>query len=156
MTTPTQIEEVNVEFLVICDYACATPDGKLTMVGAFEVINAPRVPLALPAMGIAARLRDKRPNGHRGFTVRMKGPDGSTVVNLDGDFATAAGNPRPEIGTTFPIAIMMGNVIFAKYGEYRVEIWIDKRRAQALSIHVVKPAGATASSQLQVGGATVQ
>ncbi len=149
MTNPTNVEDINVEFLVICDYATATPDGKLTMVGAFELINAPTLPITLPAMGVAARvrMRGEDVSRKRALQIRMKGPDGSVLLNIDGGFQQGANAPISEFGTTLPIAIMFGNVVFSKYGEHRIEIWIDKRRAQALSLHVVRPSSENRARQ---------
>ena len=131
---------MNVEFMVVCDYAVVTPDQKLTMVGTFDRVMPPQVPFALPALGVAARMRDvniKPGKTHHDFEIRIKGPDGSLLANVSG--AMDAQVPvAPEGGITLPIGLMFHGLVFPKYGEYKVELWLDKQRALSLPVWVSK------------------
>jgi hypothetical protein len=131
-----------VEFMVVADYVVGTPDGKLTMVGAFDTINALKLPIALPTMGIGARIRDraqKKGNPPHTFEVRLKAPDGSAMMQMQGGFPGELPNGSVERGGSVPLTLMMGNISFPKYGTYQAEIWIDKRRAFSVPLYVVKP-----------------
>lgn len=127
--------------MVICDYAVVTPDQKLTMVGTFDRILASQVPVAVPALGVAARLRDvnvRVGKNHHDIELRIKAADGTVMANVQGGM-DAQVDASPEGGLCLPIGLMFQGLVFPKYGEYRVELWLDKQRAHSLPVWISKP-----------------
>jgi hypothetical protein len=135
---------MNVEFMAVCDYAVVTPDQKLTMVGTFDRLNAPQVPVTLSSLGVAARMRDvnvRAGRNHHEFEIRIKGPDSKILASVAGGMEAQI-PIAPEGGLSLPIGMMFHGLVFPKYGEYRVELWLDKERAFSLPVWVTKPPNA--------------
>jgi hypothetical protein len=134
---------MNVEFMAVCDYTVVTPDQKLTMVGTFDRVMAMQLPASVATLGVAARMRDlnvRLGKNHHDIEIRIKAPDGSMLANVSAGLdAQVAGSP--EGGLALPIGLMIHGLVFPKYGEYRVELWIDKERAHSLPVWVSKPTG---------------
>ena len=132
---------MEVEFMVVCDYAVVTPDQKLTMVGTFDRIFAADMPARVPALGVAARLRDANPQNaqsHMEFEFRIKAPDGTNIAAVGRTIHAEQIAPQ-DGGIVLPLGFMFINITFPKYGAYQVELWVDKQRLCAQPIWLSRP-----------------
>ena len=131
------------ELFVTCDFA-SDQGGKLTLVGVFDRVAAPTLPAGVGNLGIGLRLRleepDLRAEPHK-LDIRLIGPNDQPLANLNGALTTQrppGSDAAAEVGTA-QIALNMVGAAFPNYGRYRVELWVDDRRLQAIPIFVTPP-----------------
>ena len=135
---------MRIEYLVVCDYA-ADQGGKLTLVGTFDLVNAPTVPYRLPNMGVGIRMRPERADLERGdhkIQVKLVAPDSAVLASLDGELRSSKGvsasDQDPE-RIVAQLAFNLAGTTFSQYGRHRLELWIDGELKHHVSIFVVKP-----------------
>jgi hypothetical protein len=91
---------MRLEYVVICDYA-SDFGGKYVLVGTFDRINAPQVPIQLGSMGMAMRFRlEKGDPAEKTYKieVRFRAPNGQPLFNIQGDMAfRAPAGSTPEM-----------------------------------------------------------
>jgi len=130
---------VDVEIFALCD-AATDSAGKLNILGAFDKIGAPKLPVVYPRCSVALRIRfDRIEQGkHR---IRIN------VVDADGQPIMAAFDN--EINVAFPgeiqslcanIVLQINGLKFEKLGQYAIDMAIDGRHEKSLPVYVLQMA----------------
>jgi hypothetical protein len=119
---------MNVEIFALCDAANADSNGKLSVLGVFDQIQAPSVPI-IHASGcsVAVRMRfDRVEEGQKALRI--------TVVDIDGReaFPTFNANvevrvPPNESSAIVQIVLRIQQLNLPHFGEYRIDLAIDGR-----------------------------
>ena len=129
---------MNIEIFTLSKYAEET-NGTLSIQGIFDVINAPQLPVVLPACYLALRFRstkDDLQNHH--FKIRFLDPDGKDIIPIiDADYR----NQTPTQYDTFTanLALQMGNCQFKVYGKYSIDLSIDGHSQRTFPLYINKP-----------------
>jgi hypothetical protein len=123
---------MDVTFGHLCDYATVSQDGKLSVMGIFGQIYAPKVPVVHPQMFLAFELEFDYTEVGRDFTVEVQivDEDGRVIWGLKGGGKMQSPSPpkpgdRPAAGQIFTIQ----NLKFDKFGSYDVNIFANGRHA---------------------------
>ncbi|MBL8022664.1 MAG: hypothetical protein JNK54_00075 [Elusimicrobia bacterium] len=126
---------MKIEIFALCD-AATEGGGKLNVLGAFDVIGVPELPLVHPSCAVAIRIRFKRieVGAHR-VKVAVVDEDGRPSVP---PFETTV-EIRPLEGDESSVANLILNfqqLRFDKFGRYSVDLAVDGRQEGALPIYV--------------------
>lgn len=62
---------MKLKFAVVCDYALASSDNKLGVLGIFDQINPPALPFVLPGIYMVASLEGEASEGGREFRLEI-------------------------------------------------------------------------------------
>jgi hypothetical protein len=125
---------MNVEAFVICDFA-QDNNGKLTIIGTFDTLNAHSFPVVHPYMSIALRMRFLMHElGRHNVRIELKDPDGEllmkpfetqvNVVNIGTDSATAG------------LVINHFGVGFKTHGKHEVKLIVDGEPKSSIPLYV--------------------
>lgn len=123
----------------LADYALITPDGKLTILGAFSAVRAFRFPCTHPHATFACVIQFTQPEANRTYHGRaeFRDQDGKAIgepVPLD---VTAP--PAVEGISTANILLNIQGFGFPAAGLYTVSLWLENRevarcRVQAMQL----------------------
>ena len=126
---------MQIEVFSLCDAATADM-GKLNMLGAFDTIWTPKVPVVHPQCTVALRIRfDSIERGEHKITVNFVDADGrhiippanSTInVNFPSEQRSGSGN----------LILNIQRLNLEKYGEYSIDLAVDGKTAANLPIFV--------------------
>ena len=126
---------MRIEVFALCD--AATGDfGKLSMLGAFDTIWAPKAPVVHAQCAVALRVRFERsePGEHK-VTVRFVDGDGKNVIppaqgaitiNFTGDQTSASAN----------LILNIQGLKIDKLGEHQIDLAIDGQQMASLPLFV--------------------
>ena len=130
---------MRVDLAVLADYATVTNDKKLVIIGVFDTIRAATLPVLHASMYVALRVcTGPEDNGDHTLTVRLVDPDGRTVAELKADFTVQV--PLDEEGVAaLQLVLGLGNVKFKVAGPYAVDILIDGRYEETVSLRLQGP-----------------
>ena len=129
---------MELSFLVIADYATATPDGKLTLVGIFSEIRAPAFPARHSGLHLVAQLLASPHEYGRQFSLefRLVDEDGHIVMSLP----VSAEVPRGDKGQRVHLnnIVRLENIVFPKAGRYEFAILVDHDLKGTLPFDVIE------------------
>jgi len=116
---------MKLELFVACDFA-ADYAGKLSLVGVFDTLGAPQVPVFHPQLCIAAKIRfDETETGPKNVHLSLTDPDGRNVlqpINLKIDTPT----PPPDNSTAVVnLVFNIGGIKFERIGEHSLDLSLD-------------------------------
>ncbi len=116
---------MKVELFVACDYA-ADYAGKLTVVGIFDSLGAPKVPVLHPQLCVAAKLRfDDTEAGPKKVRFTLTDIDGRDVLPPI-EMAIAAPSSSADAATSVVnLVLNIGGVKFEHLGEHSLDLTID-------------------------------
>jgi hypothetical protein len=121
---------------LVADYANVTGDGKLNVMGIFQVINAYNFPARHSSMHLVAKLAPELSEygQKRTFTVILMDTDGNHVLQISGEFDVprGEGGKKPEVN----IILDLKDVILPKPGRYQFVLLIDKDQKDELTLYV--------------------
>lgn len=128
---------MEVEIFTLCDYA-QDMNGKLTIVGTFDVIGSPVFPYTHPHCAIASRLRfsDKEVGKHKGC-ITFKDQNNEVVVpNLEFDITVN----RPDFNghSTVNIVLNLANHQFKSPDKFAIELYIDDEWRTGLNLNLLQ------------------
>lgn len=129
------------EIFTLCDYA-QDFHGKLTIVGTFDSINAPALPVQIPNCSVATRLRfaNNEAGSHSGYIV-FKHRDTPVIPQLNFNLTAAEG---PVGYSTSNLVLNIGNLRLNDPGKYTIELYLDGQWKSGLTFNVsrIKPVAA--------------
>ena len=121
---------------LVADYANITGDGKLNVMGIFQVINAFNFPARHSSMHLVAKLAPELSEygQKRTFTVILMDADGNHILQISGEFDVPKGDggKKPEVN----IILDLKDVILPKPGRYQFVLLIDKDQKDELTLYV--------------------
>jgi len=112
---------MNIELFTLCDGAY-NYNGKLTIVGTLDVMNADSVP-ATAQIGIAMKLRfAPEEAGKHKLTIRIINPEGG---NIPPDFSLDLDIKPSEKGSQVALAVNAQGLSLDKFGDYTTKVFMD-------------------------------
>lgn len=130
---------MRVDLAVLADYATTTADGKLIIVGVFDTISVKQFPAVHPSMSLALRVcTGPEDAGEHTLTVRLVDPDGHEIApTLEAGF-TVDFPPESDDQGALQLVMGLGNVEFKSEGPYAVDILVDGRYEDSVSLRVTQ------------------
>ena len=127
---------MDVQDLILADYAAANQGGKFTLVGAgFSRINTMKIPCVHPLMYVLVRLKvtilDK---GKNQIEVRIVGERG-TIFKMDYNLDVPSTHTGEE---HLPMPIQINNLKFDYAGAYNIEVHINGEQKASHSLTIVE------------------
>jgi len=116
--------DMRIEVFVICEGA-TEQNGRLSLVGTYEMIGVPAFPSVMPAITIAVRVRFW-PAECRRHLVRpeITNPDGGCVVRT-GESPITLNPPNPDRSIAYNVIGQFKEVQFDQPGEYSVDFYLN-------------------------------
>ena len=126
---------MNIEAFLLCD--CATDQqGKLNILGAFDVVYARKMPAVHPACTVAARLRYSRVEaGEHKIRINLIDADGNPAGPVLEREISLKVNENDDSGVRNIILNIQG-LRLENFGEYRIDFAIDNRLEASLPLKV--------------------
>ncbi len=123
---------------LFCENAGVGPDGKLSIHGIFNELNAPDFPALQDRMvlvGIVEWQRDLE--GRIPFAVDLNDPDGVSIFSVEGHTDVEA-RPESKAPAKTQLILPLKNVMFPVPGHYRVRININGTELSGPSMHLLR------------------
>ena len=125
---------MNIELFTLCDGAY-NYNGKLTIVGTLDVMNADNVP-ATAQIGIAMKLRfAAEETGKHRLTIRIINPEGR---NIPPDFSLDMDIKPSEKGSLVALAVNAQGLSLDKFGDYTTKVFMDDEEKGSYSFTLIK------------------
>lgn len=127
---------MDIEAFLLCD-AATDQFGKLNILGAFDAIAAPQLPVVHPQLSVALRIRFKKSeSANHPFRINLVDADGKSVVPRPFD-----GNVSVEIQGADDFAVVnlivnLRDTRFEKFGRYSIDLTMDGKQRGALPLFV--------------------
>ena len=117
----------------LCDYATIDGSGKPTIIGDFDNIHAPSLPIQMPIFFVISKW-----NGYEGETfshsIRVISPSRLEVAGSPPVEVTVQAGPKGDGNHISLDSFMM--LQFDEYGEYAIEILLDGNPVHILPLNV--------------------
>lgn len=121
------------EIFTVCDFA-QDSNGKLTLVGTFDNIQAGTYPCVHRQCAVAARLRfSENELGRHKITITLKNEKGDDVlpaINLDADFP----NVVPDGYVALNLVFNIEKLIIKEPGKIAIQLFVDEEWQTALTL----------------------
>ncbi|SRR3990172_7774853 len=73
------LSEVNVDFMIVSDYAFVGENGKLNIIGVFDIIGVSQFPSGHPELFVVAKITGKENSEHE-IEINLEDPDGENLL----------------------------------------------------------------------------
>lgn len=124
----------SIKYAHVCEYARIDSSGTVSIIGIFDTIHAPAVPVNFPFLHVVASLSGQGGESFK-FQTNLSAPDGNVLQTAP---AVAINFHQPESSTN-QINGYLG-VVFPAYGIYSIEIVIDGTVVHTIPFRVM-PSG---------------
>ncbi len=121
----------SLNFTIICDDVRQEMGGKLSLMGLFENIYAPKFPAVHPRIAILTEWSGGQ--GEFGIKMRILAPDGKTVIRETNSKMTLSGVNYKHRDVSLHL-----NVEFKTPGTYWVENYLDEELINSIPLNVVQ------------------
>jgi hypothetical protein len=140
---------LKLEIFTLCESA-ADYGGKLCILGGFDRIHAPEVPLVLPRCAVVARLRVHRiEEGDHKLRMTIADEDGKSIV--PGVEAQVSVRFLQDLNSaTVNLILQVNGLKLERHGEYTIDLAVDGIHQGSLPLYFSPP------PQPQVGPGTPQ
>ncbi len=129
---------MNVTLAVLADYANISREGKLNVLGIFDVINVHTFPVIHSQMQLVMRF--EADIAEAGMTkkvdIKLIDAEGNNLIELSGELAL--GQVRPGELFRADHLLTISNMKFEKPGDYRFDIFINGEPKKQIPIKVVQ------------------
>ncbi|HZV34226.1 MAG TPA: hypothetical protein VFB72_06570 [Verrucomicrobiae bacterium] len=126
---------MDIQIAVLCD-AATESGGKLNLLGAFDAICAPQLPVVHPQCSIALRMSfTKVEDGPHKLRFSFVDEDGKSIMpGIDLPFEVRVPEEALFVTTNFIVSIQQ--LRFEKEGLYSIDVAMDGRREAAIPLVV--------------------
>lgn len=126
---------MEIQDLILADYAAANERGKFTLVGAgFSNIYAKKFPLVHPLMYILVRLKvTKNDIGKSRIEIRIVGEKGA-IFKANCDLNVSKDHKEEEL---VPLPIQINNLKFDSAGLYNIEVVVNGEEEKSHRLKVI-------------------
>ncbi len=132
---------MKVELFVACDFA-ADYAGKLTLVGVFDALGAPQMPVYHPQLCVAAKLRfDDTEAGPKTVRFTLTDTDGRDVLQPIEMKISAPPPPSDHTTTVVNLVMNIGGIKFERLGEHSLDLLLDGDHIASTPLYLRKVAG---------------
>ena len=123
---------------VLADAANTTAEGKLNILGEFNVLLAARVPTKWPRMFLVFKLETEPGEvGKHSLRLRIIDDDGQpTAQEIKGELEFTPSRYATGVPMSGTMIFDIRDALFSKYGTYEFEIYVDNDRIQTVPLHV--------------------
>ena len=130
---------MKVKFAVLADYSNITQEGKINIVGVFDIIHASQLPCQLHEMQLVLRFEaDISERGkQKEVQVRLINGQGDKLLELSGRMAI--GEAKPGALLLFTHVLTFHNVVFPSAGDYQFDVDVDGVLQSTVPLKVVGP-----------------
>ena len=130
---------MQVEILTLCD-AAADYQGRLSLLGAFDTINATTFPATHPHCSIALRIRFHRiEDGPHSIRIHVVDDDGALIMpNLEGQIGVSFVDDSETASVNFILGIQ--GLPLAKPGTYAVNLAVDGKQEASVPLYIKESA----------------
>lgn len=130
---------MHVEVFSLCDAATVDAGGKLNILGAFDTIWAPQMPLVYPQFAIALRVRfESIEVGEHKISFNFVDMDGKHILPpATGVISVVFQQEQRSASANSILNVQM--VQLANYGEYSIDLAINGRKEASLPLFVLQP-----------------
>ena len=127
---------MKVEILTLCDFATTDAAGKLNILGSFDRMNVPQMPLVYPICALAMKLRfSEIETGQKRIRLSFMDADGNPVLPaLDAQMNIAM--PPGEPTATLPLVLIVPPIKLQRFGEYSIDLAVDGRQEASIPLYV--------------------
>jgi hypothetical protein len=130
---------MRLELFTLCDYARGEPNGKLYVIGTFDHLFVPQVPVPLPMCAIAARLRfEADETGQKQLSITFVDSDGGKLIpdlTMQMNVQVAPG----ESTVTANVVVMLPQITLPRYGEYAIDLIVASKSEGSVPLYVQRP-----------------
>ncbi len=129
---------MNLDLALLADYANLTADGKLNILGVFQVLQAVSFPVALPQMQVVMSFEAGVAEASEEHKVDLQliDADGKRLFAVSGQMAVGAIRAGEQFHAHHILTI--NNLRFDRPGDYRFDIFIDGQSVKELPLRVVE------------------
>jgi hypothetical protein len=126
---------MNLEILTICD-AAVDYSGRLSILGAFDVIHAHRFPAVHPHCSVALRIRfDRIEAGGHPFVLNIIDADGKNIIPpIQGNMEVKM--PSGFVSSAVNVVLNLQGLKFDHPGEYSLNFEMDGEQVAYLPVYV--------------------
>ena len=127
---------MKVEIFNLCDFAQTDANGKLSLIGIFDIINVKQVPATHNFCSLVAKIRfDKNEEGVKKIRISINDLDGKSIIPTM-DMITPVNIPRNQTHANIQVVSLIPQIKFPYFGEYLIGLDIDGRQAASATIYV--------------------
>lgn len=128
---------MRVELFALCDFA-QDVHGKLTVVGAFDTIVAPQVPVTHPFMCLAGRFRFQAHElGEHRVRIEFLDPRGRGFIQAMEQ--TLHFSELVDDTGALSLVLQLQSCPFKEWGKHLVRLFLDGQEAATLPLYLRKP-----------------
>ena len=126
---------MKIEVFVFCD-AATDQRGKLNILGTFDQIHAPQVPIVHPACAVALRMRfSKMEEGAHRIRIELVDTDGRSLLQpMEGDVEARMAPDMDSIAVN--LILNFHRLKFEAFGDYQINLAVDGETCATLPLHV--------------------
>ena len=126
---------MKVEIFALCD-AATDQRGKLNILGTFDQLYAPRVPVIHPASSLAIRMRfDKIEEGEHQIHIDLVDPDGQAVIQPMEGKIEARMAPEME-SVAINLVLNMHRLKLDTFADYQFNLAVDGKNVASLPLYL--------------------
>lgn len=135
---------MDVPLLLLADYANATAEGKLNVMGIFATINAPAFPARHLEMYLVLQLSASPPEYGHEFDLSFRFMDSQSNPLFQFDFTLKVPASSNEHQIVMNHIVRLQNLVFSGTGFYNLYVLIDGEQKAELSIQAIQISSSTA------------
>lgn len=126
---------MDVVMAVLCDYTTLSLEGKLSVLGIFDNINAPQYPARHPRIDLALRLQCKTEDIGLRHPIRIDliDEDGLLLSRSEGSIDVATDLAEPP---TISLVHTFENLVFPKPGRYVVHVFLSGHHLRDIPLNL--------------------
>lgn len=132
---------MKVKLALLADCANVTPEGKLNILGIFDRINVAKLPAVHPQLQLVLWLeaRPSEKDRKHAIEIRLQGPGGETVFELNGEVVPRGGKPDETVSSNQIITV--NNLTLKEAGSYTFAVFVnnDLKKEMLLKVDEVPP-----------------
>ena len=124
---------------LLADYANVSQEGKLNVLGIFDVIFAKSLPSRVPVCHLVLRfLADASEKGSKKqLQFKLLDPDGKQLVEVSGELAILSGGPPGPV--TLDLLSSIEWLAFEQYGAHQLSILVNGEHKRSIGVTVLSP-----------------
>lgn len=118
--------QMTVRFILACELVNSTPEGKLNIMGEFNSLTNPHLPVVQPMMFIVGRVEASVTSGmQHAAQLIVADEDGAAVWTSPPLPFTFTKHPERGHPMRADMVFRLGGMVFPNYGPYAFTLWVD-------------------------------
>jgi hypothetical protein len=127
---------MKIEIFTLCDYATIDMASKLNILGSFDRVNVPTMPLNYPLCAVAVKMRfDPNEVGIKRIRISFMDTDGRLVMPTI-DTQTQINMAPNEPTATAQLVLVIPQLKLPNFGEYWIGLAVDGRQEISTPLYV--------------------